>query len=423
MALEKRRWLILVMCIVVNMCQGGAYAFSVFKKPLAAVLGLTKEAAPAQLGLAFSLMLAMLPVGMLLSGKIVDKKGPKAVVLVGGIILGIGFFLSGFSSSLLWLYMTMGVMTSIGSGMAYGAVVSTAVRWFPDRRGLASGLAIAALGLGTLIISNVAPLIMQHMGAMEAGPLSLSPAALEALGVLATLKVLGVAFVILIAIASFFIVSPEAGWVPAGYQAAKGPAKAPAQTDYVWTQIIAMPKFWILFLLYILGVAPGFMLLPNLKPLAEAAKMDSVMAALVTGVVAGLANSLGRLFWGAVSDKLGRLYAMTLMFALSAVCIAGVTLAVGNAAVLVSACVLVLLCYGGFLGIFPSISAEAFGPKNMSVNYGVLFISFSISGLLSPQIVAKMGPGNEATAFVYAGLAAMVGMIIASTQITAKAKA
>lgn len=392
MSNDKKRWLILALGILVNICQGGAYAFGVFRKPLADLLQVTPK--DPGLALAFSLMLACLPVGMLLSGKIVDKSGPKAVILVGGIVLGAGFFLSGFTSSFQWLWITMGVMTSLGSGMAYGAVVSTAVRWFPDRRGLASGLAVSALGIGTLIISGVAPMIMGPQ--VETDPTR----------VLVALKTLGVIFTVIIAVSAFFMASPPAGYLPQGFTP-KAVGTGSIAPDVVWTKMISTGRFWFLFIMYLLGVASGFMLIPNIKTLAEPL-MVPAMAALVTGVVAGLSNSFGRLFWGGVSDRLSRIYAIVLMFAVSSAFMFMMPIMMGKSISMVPAMVFVLLCYGGFLGIFPSLCAESFGGKNMSVNYGVLFISFSISGLLAPQVMSRVD--SPVTGFIIAGIVAFVGL-------------
>jgi len=395
MSNDKKRWLILALGILVNICQGGAYAFGVFRAPLAGLLGVTPK--DPGLALAFSLMLACLPVGMLLSGKIVDKSGPKLVILVGGLVLGAGFFLSGFTSSFMWLWITMGVMTSLGSGMAYGAVVSTAVRWFPDRRGLASGLAVSALGIGTLIISGVAPMIM--------GP----DVATDPSRVLVALKTLGVIFTVVIAASSFLMASPPAGYLPEGF-VPKATGTGSIAPDVSWTTMVGTGRFWFLFVMYLLGVAPGFMLLPSIKALAEPI-MAPALTLLVTGIVAGLSNSFGRMFWGAVSDKLTRIYAIVLMFAVSSAFMFLMPIMMDKSVTMVPAMVLVLLCYGGYLGIFPSLCAESFGGKNMSVNYGVLFISFSISGLLAPQVMARVdGP---VTAFMIAGIVAFVGMAFA----------
>lgn len=395
MSNDSKRWLILILGILVNICQGGAYAFSVFKKALAGLLNV----APTDpgLALAFSLMLACLPVGMLLSGKIVDKSGPKTVILLGGIVLGGGFFLAGFTSSFLWLWLTMGVMTSLGSGMAYGAVVSTAVRWFPDKRGLASGLAVSALGIGTLIISYVAPMIMGPQ--VETDPTR----------VLFALKVLGVVFTVVIVGSSFLMSSPPQGYLPAGF-VPKASGSGSMAKDVTWTQMIGTGKFWFFFVMYMLGVAPGFMLLPNIKPLSDPL-MAPEIAIIVTGVVAGLSNSLGRLFWGGVSDKLSRTYALVLMFAITSAFMFLMPIMMGTALTMVIAMILILLCYGGYLGIFPSVCTESFGTKNMAVNYGVLFVSFSISGLLSPQIMARVS--SPVIGFTVAGILAFVGMVFA----------
>jgi MFS transporter, OFA family, oxalate/formate antiporter len=141
---SKKRWLVLAAGVMANLCQGAAYTFSIFKGSLKAHLGCNET----DVALAFSLSIAFLPVGVLLSGKIADKRSPRLVIFLGGLLFGSGMFLAGFSNSLTWLYLTYGVMLGVGNGAAYGAVISTAVRWFPDRRGMASGIVESALGVG-----------------------------------------------------------------------------------------------------------------------------------------------------------------------------------------------------------------------------------------------------------------------------------
>ncbi len=144
MNLDRKRWFVLGSCILANLVQGATYASSVFAKPIMEQLHCTKE----QWAMAWSLSLVFLPVGMLLSGKIVDQRSPRIAVGAGAVLFGLGAFLAGFSRSLLWLDLTFGVMMSIGSGATYGAAVAVSVRWFPDRRGLAAGLTAAGFGAG-----------------------------------------------------------------------------------------------------------------------------------------------------------------------------------------------------------------------------------------------------------------------------------
>jgi OFA family oxalate/formate antiporter-like MFS transporter len=181
--------------ILANACCGAGYAFSVIKGPLMAVLGRTD----AEVSLAYSLSAFFLPAGMLLAGAICARRGPRFAIALGGIVFGTGMLLAGFSRSLGWLYATYGAMVSVGQGLSYGTVIATAVRWFPDRRGLASGLVVSALGIGTLV---VAPLYQGMIGG-------------DPTRVLYALKALGIGFVLIIGTASRFVTDPPKDYAPA----------------------------------------------------------------------------------------------------------------------------------------------------------------------------------------------------------------
>ena len=172
--------------ILANACCGAGYAFSVFKKPLIGIL----QCSDAQVTLAFSLTTVFLPLGMLASGAIAHRRGPRVAVAAGGLLFGLGVFLSGFSSSLGWLYATFGAMASMGQGASYGTCIAVAVRWFPERKGMASGLVVSALGIGTLVIAPLAQSLISRIG------------------VLGTLNALGLGIVVVILSASRFIVNP-----------------------------------------------------------------------------------------------------------------------------------------------------------------------------------------------------------------------
>jgi len=380
--------------IVANLCQGAAYSFSVFKGPLKEHLGCSET----QVALAFSWSVAFLPVGILLSGKIADRGSPGLVVALGGVLSGAGMFLAGFTNSTLWLYATFGVMLSLGSGAAYGAVVATAVKWFPDRRGTAAGLVVSALGVGTLIIAPVAQRMIDapHIGALGA------------------FKVLGIAFVIITVTASRLITNPPAGYVPANFSPEAESANGGAQ-DKTWTGMLATWNFWLLYVLYLTGAFSGLMVASQASSIAQQLTgLTAAAAALVVGVF-GLANATGRLFWGAVSDRIGRFQALALMFLITAA-VMFLFNALGAVWIgLVVAVAVLGLCYGGYLGIFPSLCADAFGSRNLTVNYGILFTSFSLAGILGPRIGASLrqSTGGYAESVVVAGVIGVIGFLVA----------
>lgn len=278
---DTKRWLILLAGCLSNLCQGTAYASSIFMKPIMEYFKCAKPEA----ALAFSLIVASLPFGAIAGGKVADQKGPKTVVVVGSVIFALGLILAYFSTSLAILYITYGVMLGIGSGMAYGAIVGASVKWFPDKRGLASGLVVGALGGGPLIIAPVAQSIVVKAGLHN------------------TFLILGIAFAVIMVAAALFVEAPSKDYVPKGFVQKASGAKAGPAVDMTWSQMIARPWFWVIFVLYILGAFAGLMLISQAMPIAmEMTKLDPKTAAAVVGYMA-IANALGRLVWGWVSDK------------------------------------------------------------------------------------------------------------------------
>lgn len=398
---ESRRWLILLACVAANLVQGTAYASSVFARPMMEHLGCTKE----EWALAFSLSIGFLPIGMLLSGILADRRSPRLGVAIGGLLFGGGVFLAGFSYSLAWLYTTFGVVLSLGSGAVYGAAIATAVRWFPDRRGFASGLAVGALGFGTAIIAPVAQRLIQ----------------IPELGVLGMFRVLGVGFAAILLLASTIIVNPPKDYAPPG--SAPGPRDTAKARDHLaWTAVLRRARFWALYVLYVLGAFSGLMVISQASPIAQDLAGMSERAAAGVVALLGLANAAGRVSWGFASDRIGRLLSLCLMFLVTI----GVMLALPSLArdrsTLIPAVIVVGVCFGGYLGTFPSISADAFGTTNAGVNYAMLFSAFSLSGLIGPKVGARLAQtsGGYDQGFLVAGVISAVGLALATAMTLAE---
>ncbi|MHB1456219.1 MAG: L-lactate MFS transporter [Armatimonadota bacterium] len=425
MNLGIKRWLILICGILANLCQGAAYASSIFAGPMLQHLGLmiekNGEMVPdiPQWVVAFSINLAMLPIGMLLSGKIADQKGPRFVVLTGALLFGLGMFLTGYASSKYMLYATFGVMMGLGSGAAYGAIVATSVRWFPDMRGLASGLAVGALGFGPFVIVPVAGWLMAH----DPDP---------AVAILYTFKALGILFLVIMGLASIIMTNPEKGYVPAGYTPpAPTTANAAASgKDIGWQEMLGKGKFWLLYILYACGAFSGLMIISQAKQIAmglEPTIGDPVETAKFAGsivMILALANATGRILWGFVSDWIGRIQALALMFLITAVVMFLMPILTTGTMTLIIGAILIGACYGGYLGIFPPICADSFGGKNMGVNYALLFSAFSVAAIIGPTVGASISKsqGSYDIAFRLAGGLAALGVIIAVSMIISAKK-
>ena len=394
-----KRYLILLAGVIANLCQGVAYTSSVFMLPLGEALARPPHLWSREWGIIFAMTLAFLPVGMLLSGKLADLGYTRLTAGIGALLFGGGLLLASLGGSVFWIAATLGVMTSIGSGCAYGTIVAAVVRWFPDRRGLASGIAVAAVGLGPTILAPLAGWIMN-----------------SGYDVLAMFRILGVICLVAMGLAAACIVNPPPGYAPEGWrppQPATGPAKAPE--GLVWTAMIRRPLFWLLFVTYFCGVFAGILVNGMAKPIAiELANLDSAQATRAVMLFA-LCSAGGRVLWGFLSDKFGRLLMVGAAFVLTA---AAMFILYGHVATpgMFMPCVAVAgLCYGGVFGTFPSLCADSFGVKNAAVNLAVLFTSFSLVAIIAPQVVAlyrNAGPAEYPKAFLVAGCVAVAGTIL-----------
>jgi OFA family oxalate/formate antiporter-like MFS transporter len=395
LSLTRRRWLVIAAGILANACCGAGYAFSVIKGPLMAVLGRSDP----EVSLAYSLSVVFLPAGMLLAGAICARRGPRFAIALGGILFGAGMLLAGFSRSLVWLYATYGAMVSVGQGLSYGTVIATAVRWFPDRRGLASGLVVSALGVGTLV---VAPLYQAIIGN-------------DPTRVMLALKALGIAFVITVGTASRFITEPPKGYSPASTAEQAGRTRARGSEEEVeWRAMLARPLFWTLFALYVLGTFSGHMVLTQAAGIAQKITLLTATAASFVVGLLGIANAAGRLFWGGISDRIGRLTALASMFAITAAAMMFLPELALRQGGLIIGFALILLCYGGNLGLFPSLCADAFGGRNLAVNYALLFVAFGVAGVTGPRVGALMlqRTGSYSAGCAVAAAAAGLGLLI-----------
>ncbi|MDH7601112.1 MAG: OFA family MFS transporter [Armatimonadota bacterium] len=383
---QHRRWLVLIGCIAVNLVSGAPYATSILKKKIMGFWGITNE----QWALVFSMMLILWPIGMLLSAGWMDKGAARVLVVCGGILIGLGFWLAGSTKSVPLLYPSF-ALASLGIGFSYGAAVALSVKWFPERRGLASGLTVGALGFGTAIIAAVGQWLVESKG----------------IDVASLLRLFGIAFFLLLIAASVVIASP-----PVQLSSSASNARG---ADLPWNKMVLRGRFWLLYLLYVCGTFSGLMVISQTAPIAR--EMGGMSAAAAAGVVSamGLANAAGRVLWGAASDKLGRFTVLVLLFAVTAFSMVNLHRFADTPAALVPALVILALCFGGFLGTFPSICADSFGAKNAAVNYALLFTAFGVSGVLGPKVGAMFGatPAAFTRAFQVAAGVAGVGLVFA----------
>ncbi len=364
------RWGIAAAAVIMQLCLGAVYGWSVFVKPL---IG-SEHWTLTQVSLNFTLAIVFLGVGTVIGGLWQDSVGPRRVATVAGILYGVGYMVAAFaaaSHSLSGLYLGYGVISGIGMGMGYICPVATLVKWFPDRRGLMTGVAVCGYGAGALVMSPIA--------ARE----------ILALGVPMTFLSLGAVYLLLVVVTAQFYQNPPQGWRPAGWVPRSAVSKAASTYDFTVKEAMARPQFWLLWLMLFLNVSAGIMIISQASPMAQQlVGLTPVAAAGIVGVIS-IFNGLGRIFWAATSDYLGRARVYFLLYLIQV----GVFFALPHlhtAALFTGAVALVGLCYGGGFGTMPSFTADFFGAKYMGGIYGWILLAWAMAAIPSPILIARV---------------------------------
>ena len=401
---DDKRWVVVAGALIIQISLGAVYIWSVFQTPLLAQFPGWSET---QVTLPAQLVIAVFAFAVILGGRVQDRLGPRLVGSVGGLILGIGLMLAGLTDrfsegpALAWLIGTYAVLGGLGIGMAYVCPVATCVKWFPDKRGLITGLAVAGFGAGAFFFAPLARALIGG-GDYELFGLALFP--LPQAGVFDTFMVLGVIFLTAVVLGAQLLRNPPEGYCPAGWTPpAAAVSHACAQTDFSPREMLRTPTFWLLWITYLAGSTAGLMVIMKAAPIWEAFSLSAAVevpvpyerfatiasaAAMAVGVLA-LFNAAGRILWGRVSDSLGRKQTLIIMFVLCALVLFALDWMRPYPLYLLGVS-LIALCFGGYLALYPAITADYYGTRHIGVNYGLLFTAYGIGGLLGPFLAAVL---------------------------------
>lgn len=400
---QKNRWIPVVASVAIQICLGTAYIWSVFQNGIAQGIFNGNNA---NASLAFSLLLATLTVGSTLSGFLQKWLNVRIIIIIGGIILGLGFILASFvkpaAGWLLWV--TYGIMGGIGMGLTYSTTIAVSQKWYPDKRGLITGMIVAALGLGGVIFTPVVEALIKAFATEVA-----------ASGELKTFMVLGFIFLAVCTTCGVFIIEPPKDYKPTNWVPKANPAIS--TTNLSPKGMFKTLQFYLIIISFFLACMGGLMMINFAKPIALAKGMTASVASMGV-IIISLCNSLGRLFWGFISDKLGRKLTITILLFGTAILSLFVNLATG--AFIIVLIGLIGFFYGGFLSNYPSLTADYFGPKNVAFNYGIVLLGFGVGAVVSSYIagyfknlaqndISKMFP-----AFIIASAAAVVAILLIS---------
>ena len=440
------RWLVVLGALIIQVSLGAVYIWSVFQTPLKRAFPSWTEAdvtTPAQV------VLACFALAVIFGGRIQDKLGPRVVATVGGVILGLGLILAKFTGSfegraaLNWLIFSFSVLGGIGIGAAYVCPIATCVKWFPDKKGLITGLAVAGFGAGAFFF---APLAKGLISGVKYELLGVKLFPLPELEVLNTFMALGVIFLVAVVIGAQFLRNPPAGYRPAGWIPPAAVQGAPSKVDFGPTAMLKTPMFWILWLTYFAGCTAGLQVIMKASPIWQSFTMGSLpppiaeadfhkitsAGAMAVSILA-IFNALGRILWGKISDSIGRKGTLIVMFVICGGAMLALDAMRSYPLYLTGIC-LVGLCFGGYLALYPAVTADFYGTKHIGVNYGWMFSAYGAGGLVGPWLAAKLMTvvakvayqvtepsgvvqkefevGSYRRAFVAAGIACLVAAVV-----------
>ncbi|WP_158792420.1 OFA family MFS transporter [Granulicella sp. L60] len=362
------RWWIAFAGVLLQMALGAVYAWSVFRIPLAKLFHSTIS----EVTLTFTIAIMVLGFASFFGGLWLKRVGPRVVAMTGGVLYGGGVFLASFSShGLWWLYLTYGVIGGIGLGFSYIVPVAVLLKWFPDRRGLMTGIAVGGFGAGALVTAPIATRLIQSVGVLE------------------TFAYLGVAFLIVCVAAGFFMQNPPEGWQPEGWTPnAKQKVQSNAKA-FTLGEALKTWQWWALWLLLFLNTSAGISIISQEAPMfQELAKITAIVAAGMIGIVS-IGNAAGRVFWAWASDALGRRMTFAVMF-VAQIALFWVLPSLHTVGGVTTVAFIILLCYGGGFGTMPAFAADYFGSTNVGSIYGLMLTAWGFASAFGPLLIAHM---------------------------------
>lgn len=346
-----------------NMALGTLYGWSVFVAPLEARFGWKR----AETSMVFTIAVIVFALSFVLAGRIQDKAGPLPCSLLGGILVSLGFFLCAYTTSLNYLYLCFGVIGGLGNGFGYATPIPVMAKWFPDRRGLAVGIAVGGYGAGSAIFGPLAQLKL-----------------IPAYGLPATFQILGVIFLVMTVVGALLLRNPPAGYRPEGWSPAT--SNAAGSPEFAPMEMLRTPTFYLMWIAYALGCSAGLMVISQLVPFAKSVGIAAAALSTMTLVVGACGNASGRILSGWMSDRLGRINVLRAMIGIGIVAMPALYAAGSNVALLYASVFVVYWCYGTQLSVNGVAASDFWGTKNAGINYGILFTAWGVAGIIGPRI-------------------------------------
>jgi OFA family oxalate/formate antiporter-like MFS transporter len=362
------RWIIASAGVLIQVALGAVYAWSVFRTPLSKQFGWSIS----DVTLTFTIAILAVGFAAFFGGLWLRKKGPRVVAITGGALYGLGVFLASFSAGKLWwLYLTYGLLGGIGLGFAYIVPVAVLVKWFPDKLGLITGIAVGGFGAGALVTAPIATRLIASVG------------------VLPTFAYLGIAYGVVTVAGGFFMQNPPVVLKPVGLPPGAPRVGQPSAPDFSLAEAVKSWQWWALWLLLFINTSAGISIISQESPMfQELAKVTPATAATMVGIVS-IGNAFGRIFWASLSDVLTRRITFVVMFVVQ-VALFWWMPSLHAVTILTVVSFIILMCYGGGFGTMPAFVADYFGPQNVGPIYGLMLTAWGFASAFGPLLIARM---------------------------------
>src|ERR1700678_732242 len=380
------RWMVPPAALCIHLCIGQAYAFSVFNLPMTKLLGVSKSApgdwSIPELGWIFSIAIFVLGFSAAIFGRWVEEGGPRRAMFTAALCWGIGFLISAFGVYIhnIWVvYFGYGLIGGIGLGIGYIAPVSTLIKWFPDRPGMATGMAIMGFGGAAFIASPLSVWLMSKFSTASH------------VGVAETFIVLGAVYFVFMMVGAFIVRLPPPGWLPEGYTAPTQDTALITTNDVYVYDALKTPQFWCIWIVLCINVTAGIGVLGQASAMSQEmfpGKISAVAAAGFVGLMS-LFNMAGRFFWASTSDYIGRknTYFCFMVLGFLMYCTVPYSGSIGSVVGFVLAFLVIISMYGGGFATVPAYLRDMFGTRYVGAIHGLLITAWSMAGIFGPVLV------------------------------------
>jgi OFA family oxalate/formate antiporter-like MFS transporter len=409
---------------MIQLSLGAIYAWSAFTTPLQGTPANPSEYhfTRTETQAIFSAGLATFAIVMIIAGRLQQKIAPRIVAL-GGLLLGAGYIAAGFTgASFLGKLLTIGIIGGAGIGFAYVVPIAVGVKWFPDKKGLLSGLAVAGFGFGSLIWIMLAspPAVLGVQGLIQTRGGTYTVANVDWV-----FMMFGIIFLVMIVAGSLVMVNPPAGYKPAGWvpPEPKDKGRAGSGGDFASGEMLRTWQFYVAWGMFMFGALAGLMVIGNVQNFAKdliygfqghgfSARQATDIAVIGAAICLPILNGTGRIVWGTTSDKIGSRRALLLMFLFQGTMTAVFFFTTVNEYLFYAVAALIGFNFGGTLALFPPFTADFFGSKNLGANYGLMFTAYGVGGIVGPILAGMVQ--DYGLSFLYAFIPASLLCFVAS---------